>query len=32
MKEEVKTILSEIVEQLKREYKPLKVILFGSYA
>lgn len=32
MKEEVKTILSEIVEKLKSEYKPLKIILFGSYA
>ena len=32
MIEEVKKILSEIVEKLKREYKPLKIILFGSYA
>jgi predicted nucleotidyltransferase len=32
MKDEVKNILSEIVEKLKREYKPLKIILFGSYA
>ena len=32
MKEEVKTILSEIVERLKREYKPLRITLFGSYA
>lgn len=32
MKEEVKVILSEIVEKLKSEYKPLKIILFGSYA
>jgi predicted nucleotidyltransferase len=32
MKEEVKTILSEIVEKLKKEYKPMKIILFGSYA
>jgi len=32
MKEEVKTILSEIVEKLESEYKPLKIILFGSYA
>ncbi len=32
MKEEVKTILSEVVEKLKNEYKPLKIILFGSYA
>lgn len=32
MKEEVKTILSEVVEKLKREYNPLRIILFGSYA
>ena len=32
MKEEIKIILSEIVEKLKREYNPLKIILFGSYA
>lgn len=32
MKEEIKTILSEIVEKLKSEYNPLKIILFGSYA
>jgi predicted nucleotidyltransferase len=32
MKEEVKTIISEVVEKLKREYKPLRIILFGSYA
>ena len=32
MREEVKAILSEIVERLKSEYKPLKIILFGSYA
>ncbi len=32
MEEKIKTILSEIVEKLKREYKPLKIILFGSYA
>ncbi|KAF5414277.1 MAG: hypothetical protein C5S38_05075 [Candidatus Methanophagaceae archaeon] len=32
MKEEVENILSEIVEKLKSEYKPLKIILFGSYA
>jgi hypothetical protein len=30
MKKEVKIIVSEIVEKLKREYKPLKIILFGS--
>jgi len=32
MKEEVKTILSEIIEKLKRDYKPLGITLFGSYA
>jgi len=32
MKDEVQTILSEVVEKLKSEYKPLKIILFGSYA
>jgi predicted nucleotidyltransferase len=32
MKEEVKKMLAEIVEKLKSEYKPLKIILFGSYA
>ena len=32
MKEEVKTILSEIIEKLKSEYKPLRITLFGSYA
>jgi len=32
MKKEVKTIISEIVEKLKREYKPQRIILFGSYA
>ena len=32
MKKEVKIIVSEIVEKLKREYKPLRIILFGSYA
>jgi len=32
MKEEVETILSEIVGRLKSEYNPLKIILFGSYA
>lgn len=32
MKEEVKTILSEVVGKLKSEYKPLRIILFGSYA
>ena len=32
MKEEVKKLLSEVVEKLKGEYKPLRIILFGSYA
>jgi predicted nucleotidyltransferase len=32
MEVEIKAILSEIVEKLKKEYKPLKIILFGSYA
>jgi predicted nucleotidyltransferase len=32
MDKEVEKILSEIVEKLKNEYKPLKIILFGSYA
>ena len=32
MKEEVMTISAEVVEKLKSEYKPLRVILFGSYA
>lgn len=32
MKIEIKPIISEIVEKLKSEYKPLKIILFGSYA
>jgi len=32
MKEEAKTILLEIIEKLRREYKPLRTILFGSYA
>jgi len=32
MKREIKSILTEIVEKLKDEYKPLKIILFGSYA
>lgn len=31
MKDEVKTVVSEIVEKLKKEYNPLKIILFGSY-
>ena len=32
MENAVKKILSKIDEKLKTEYKPLKVILFGSYA
>jgi len=32
MKREIKPILSDIVEKIKSEYKPLKIILFGSYA
>jgi predicted nucleotidyltransferase len=29
---QVRNILSEVVKNLKRGYKPLKIILFGSYA
>ena len=32
MNEKIKSILNEIVEILKKEYKPIKIILFGSYA
>lgn len=32
MKRKIKPILSDIVEKIKSEYKPLKIILFGSYA
>jgi predicted nucleotidyltransferase len=32
MNKEVKKILAEIVKKLKKEYKPLKIILFGSHA
>ncbi|MFH1259471.1 MAG: nucleotidyltransferase domain-containing protein [Elusimicrobiota bacterium] len=32
MKGKIKKILSETVEKLERDYKPLKIILFGSYA
>ena len=32
MNNKVKKILSEIVKKLKKEYKPLKIILFGSHA
>lgn len=30
--EHVERILSEVVDRLKREYQPRKVVLFGSYA
>jgi predicted nucleotidyltransferase len=30
--EEAKKIIIEIVEKIKREYRPEKIILFGSYA
>lgn len=29
---EITLLLTEIVEKLKKEYNPLKIILFGSYA
>jgi len=32
MNNEVKKILAEIVKKLKKDYKPLKIILFGSHA
>lgn len=32
MNERIRQILSEIVEKLKKEYSPLKIILYGSYA
>jgi len=32
LKTKKEKILSEIVEKLKREYDPIKIILFGSYA
>ncbi|MCK5558974.1 MAG: nucleotidyltransferase domain-containing protein [Thermoplasmata archaeon] len=32
MNKKVKKILAEIVRKLKNNYKPLKIILFGSYA
>ena len=32
MNNEVKKILAEIVRKLKKDYKPLKIILFGSHA
>ncbi len=30
--EKVKKLLSKIVEKIKKEYKPERIILFGSYA
>lgn len=30
--EDVEKILLEVIEKLKGEYRPIKVILFGSYA
>lgn len=32
MERKIDKILNEIVEKLQREYKPLKIILYGSYA
>ena len=32
MEEKIRQTLSVVVEKLKREYKPQKIILFGSYA
>ena len=32
MKRKLEKLLTKIVEKLKREYKPLKIILYGSYA
>ncbi len=32
MKKEIMVMLSKIVEKLREEYKPLMIILFGSYA
>lgn len=32
MKNEIKEILKEVVERLKKDYDPLKIILYGSYA
>ena len=32
MESKIDKILNEIVEKLQREYKPLKIILYGSYA
>ena len=30
--DEIEKVISEIIDKLKRQYKPLKIILFGSYA
>ncbi len=32
MTPQIEKILAEIVEKLKREYQPEKIILYGSYA
>lgn len=32
MERKIDKILNEIVKKLQREYKPLKIILYGSYA
>ena len=32
MNNEVKKFLAEIIKKLKKDYKPLKIILFGSHA
>ena len=32
MEGKIEEILKEIVEKLKEEYRPLKIILYGSYA
>ena len=32
MNQEIKKIILEVVEKLRSEYEPLKIILFGSYA
>ena len=32
MKQDIKPIIKEIVEDIAKKYKPLKIILFGSYA
>ena len=30
--EKIKNIIDKIVERIKKEYKPKKIVLFGSYA